>query len=381
MNEIITPPHQQTAVIPRKPRNSNLELYRIIVMLMIVAHHYVVNSNLWPLLQEAPLSPSSTAMTIFGAWGKTGINCFLMITGYFMCKSDFSWHKLLKLYIQIAFYSIIIYGIFCITGHETLSPLKLVWTLWPLKGFHSGDFISCFLMFYLFIPFLNIFLRHIDRRQHLYLMVLLLLFYALLPTVPAIKIQFNYVSWFMAIYIIAAYIRFYGLFPKISHRMWGILSLVLVACGAASVFLLEAVYKLGYIHFYNPYFFVADSNKLLSLLIAVASFMYFKDLKIPHSRLINALGAATFGVLLIHANSAAMRQWLWNETVDCAGHLVPSAWLSVGYAAASVAVIFIVCAGIDWFRGRYVEPRLLSFFWERGTRLLGRFRLVGKKAE
>ena len=30
----------------RKERNSNLELYRIIVMLLIVAHHYVVNSGL-----------------------------------------------------------------------------------------------------------------------------------------------------------------------------------------------------------------------------------------------------------------------------------------------------------------------------------------------
>lgn len=29
-----------------KQRNSNLELYRIIVMLLIVAHHYVVNSGL-----------------------------------------------------------------------------------------------------------------------------------------------------------------------------------------------------------------------------------------------------------------------------------------------------------------------------------------------
>lgn len=31
--------------IKSKERNSNLELYRIIVMLLIVAHHYVVNSG------------------------------------------------------------------------------------------------------------------------------------------------------------------------------------------------------------------------------------------------------------------------------------------------------------------------------------------------
>ena len=39
-----------------KQRNSNLELYRIIVMLLIVAHHYVVNSGMMPELEKDPLS-------------------------------------------------------------------------------------------------------------------------------------------------------------------------------------------------------------------------------------------------------------------------------------------------------------------------------------
>lgn len=30
-----------------RPRSSNLELYRIICMLLIVAHHFVVNSRLY----------------------------------------------------------------------------------------------------------------------------------------------------------------------------------------------------------------------------------------------------------------------------------------------------------------------------------------------
>jgi peptidoglycan/LPS O-acetylase OafA/YrhL len=72
----------------KKLRNSNLELYRIISMMMIVAHHYVVNSGLTgeggPLLTDFT-SGKSLFLSVFGAWGKTGINCFLMITGYYMC--------------------------------------------------------------------------------------------------------------------------------------------------------------------------------------------------------------------------------------------------------------------------------------------------------
>lgn len=42
-----------------KQRNSNLELYRIIVMLLIVAHHYVVNSGMIEEMTKDPLSSRS----------------------------------------------------------------------------------------------------------------------------------------------------------------------------------------------------------------------------------------------------------------------------------------------------------------------------------
>ncbi len=71
----------------KKLRDSNLELFRIITMLLIVAHHYVVNSGLTapdgPIFAE-PLSSDSLYLLLIGAWGKIGINCFVLITGYFI---------------------------------------------------------------------------------------------------------------------------------------------------------------------------------------------------------------------------------------------------------------------------------------------------------
>ena len=49
-----------------KQRNSNLELYRIIVMLLIVAHHYVVNSGLMDIMWEDPFSGKSLFLYWFG---------------------------------------------------------------------------------------------------------------------------------------------------------------------------------------------------------------------------------------------------------------------------------------------------------------------------
>ena len=343
----------------KKTRNSNLELYRIIVMLLIIAHHYVVNSGLFDVLHNEPFNVSSSLMLLFGAWGKTGINCFVLITGYFMCKSSFSWDKLLKLYLQITFYAIIIYGIFCISGHERLNLYNIMWQLWPAKSIADG-FTSCFLLFYLFIPFLNIFINGLDRKKHVLLLMLLLFVFSLLPTIPVIRMTFNYVGWFMVLYLVGSYIRLYGFGNRIRHSVWGWSTLILVLLASWTIIGMIYLYKSNYIPVFYPYFFISDSNKILSLAIAVTSFMYFKDLRIPHSRVINAMGGATFGVFLIHTRGDVMRNWLWRETVDCIGNYKYDVIWTIGYAVGCVLVIFIVCTGIDWFRGKLIEPKLIS---------------------
>lgn len=78
-------------------RDSNLELYRIIVMLLIIAHHYVVNSGVMNLMYQNPFNSKSIYMFILGAWGKIGINCYIFITGHFMCKKNITLNKYIKI--------------------------------------------------------------------------------------------------------------------------------------------------------------------------------------------------------------------------------------------------------------------------------------------
>lgn len=340
-------------------RDSNLELYRIIVMLLIVAHHYVVNSGLMKVILESPISATSSAMLLFGAWGKTGINCFVLITGYFMCKSNFSAHKLLRLYLQITLYAVIIYVIFCITGHENWSMSSLLWKLFPIRSISYG-FTSCFLIFFMLIPFINILVHNMNQRQHTALTLILLFVYTFLPNINK-EVTYNYVSWFFVLYIVSSYIRLYGLGFELKPRIWGLISLGLIFIGSVSVIWIARYYLLAPYGMRNPYWFISDSNKLLALAIGVTSFMWFKGLRIPYSRTINAIGSTTFGVLLIHANSDAMRQWLWKEYIDTVGHFSNSMLPTLGYAVISVIIIFIICSGIDWFRMSFIEPHLLGW--------------------
>lgn len=104
-------------------------------MLAIVAHHYVVNSGLMEIINESgPMSFPSLFLLLFGCWGKIGINCFVLITGYFMCRSHITLRKFLKLFLEWMFYKIVIYFLFALFGYEVFSLKEVVKVLTPLQN-------------------------------------------------------------------------------------------------------------------------------------------------------------------------------------------------------------------------------------------------------
>lgn len=201
-------------------RNSNIELFRVVVMLGIVAHHFVVNSGVQEMLTCNYSDWRSMFLWLFGAWGKVGINCFVLITGYFMCFSQISLRKFLKLVFEIEFYRIMIYLLFILVGKEELSFSRVYEVLMPIMSFEK-DFISCYLVFYLFIPFLNIIIKAMNKKQHLSLIGLSLLFFTIFDQFPNITIPMGYPVWFMVIYLIGAYLRTYKFESKIARFALG----------------------------------------------------------------------------------------------------------------------------------------------------------------
>ena len=86
-------------------------------------------------------------------------------------------------------------------------------------------------------------------------------------------------------------------------------------------------------------------------------------MNIKYSKVINAFGAGTFGVLLIHANSDAMRTWLWKNTVDTVGHYTTLATGElVLYSITVVFAIFTFCNLIDQLRIATVEKWFFRWY-------------------
>ena len=326
-------------------------------MLLIVAHHYVVNSGVLEAVYSSPLETNSIFLFLFGMWGKIGINCFVLITGYFMCKSNITVRKFLKLVLEVEFYKVVIYAIFVLSGYETISLTGILKAVLPIISIGT-NFTGCFLMFYLCIPFLNILVRNMSEKQHLGLLGLVFFTYILMGTIPVFSVTMNYVSWFICLYFIASYIRLYpkAIFDK--TKVWGVCTVILGIVCVASV--LCCVWLGNRIGRQMAYYFVADSNTFLAVCFGVSSFLFFKNANIKQNKIINTIASSTFGVLLIHANSDTMRRWLWQTVLNVKGAFSLSIPMLVIHAVLSVLGIFAVCVIIDQIRIRTVEKLILD---------------------
>lgn len=361
-----------------KQRNTNLELFRIITMLLIIAHHYVVNSGLISAggpIPAAPMSGKSLFLLLLGAWGKTGINCFVLITGYFMCKSRISAKKFLRLYFEILFYFFTINFVFWITGYSSSFWKEMLCVLLPLC-YIADIFVPAYLLFFLCIPFLNALLQNISQRMHAYLLLFLFCLYVIPGTFRFLCfLKMNYVSWFVVLYFLASYVRMYPNRLFESTKFWGMSS---VACIGLSALSVVACTWLGAKRgSFMPYYFVTDSNTFLAVATGFSTFLFFKNLKIPYIPLINKLASTCFGVLCIHASSDAMRRWLWVDTLNVVGNSYIS-WMPV-HAIGSTLGIFLICAGIDLLRQKYLETPFFRFWDSHWDGIVKKYREFEKK--
>lgn len=251
--------------------------------------------------------------------------------------------------------------IFWLSGYNTFSVKEFIKVMFPFYSVQY-NFVGCFLLFYLFIPFINKLLHALTEKEHLILMALCLFIYTILPSFAKANVGYSYVTWFIVLYIIASYIRLYPKQIFEDSEKWGLMMAGAIVCSWMSVITLAWMgNKFGRTNI--AYFFVSDSNKILAVITALCAFLLFKNLKIRQSRFINSVAASTFGVLLIHANSDTMRQWLWRDMLgNVEWYHTP--WICL-HALGSVLGIYIVCTVIDVARRYLLEKSFLKWLHKK----------------
>ena len=148
----------------QKNRNSNIELLRIISMIMIVFSHYSVHSKI--NIESMPISFNRFFLEIISV-GNIGVIIFVLITGYYNIEKNkvFRIDKIIILVLQVVFYSVVLYFLLVIFKQIDFNFINMVKAILPIS-FKQYWFITAYISLYIIMPFLNIFLKSISKKQY-----------------------------------------------------------------------------------------------------------------------------------------------------------------------------------------------------------------------
>ncbi|MBQ9274707.1 MAG: acyltransferase [Succinivibrio sp.] len=288
-------------------RDSRMELLRLIAMLLIVAHHVVLFSNLnLPALQPSDLVYQLNILLamLMVSGGKVGVFMFGAISGYFLIqKPGPKPSRLVKLWLCVLFYSAGGFALACALHWQDFSVWELIRTLLPLT-FGRYWFMTAFMLLMLLSPYFNLGLRSLSKAQFKALLVMLFLLWYLLSTIlwpaPLYGEKF-YCGEFEALCYAYACGAYWRLFPPELRfrRCLGLLCLTVLAL--TLVFVLCQFHARGRSEIMIHYIFFARWHSVFVPVIALSLLSCALALKPYYSRLINYLAQGAFGVYLIHS--------------------------------------------------------------------------------
>jgi hypothetical protein len=205
---------------------------------------------------------------------------------------------------------------------------------------------------FLISPFVNLALKHFDKKQDLVMFLSLFVIFSLFPTVLNQDMAFNLnqgygVLWFVVLYYTGGLLHKYEIFKRLKSGKW---LLIYIAGSLMSLAIRYVLESWGLIETgFNLYSFDCYLSPLY-FIGAIALFCVFKNIKINKSfsiSLIKFFTPVCFGVYLIHDNMSVDHYFLGDKFAFLA-HMDPIS-LIVGAIACALA-IFVACSLIDWIR-------------------------------
>lgn len=294
-------------------RESNIEILRIIAMCMITLHHFVLNTG---ITEGTEISRKMIYGIFCGVSGKIGVGLFVIITGYFLVDSKFSFKRILKLWFQVFFYSVAIYVIFYFLGRTDWMQKKDIIKIFMPIGYNQYWFITTYMYLMLIAPLINKLIESLNKEGYKKVLILLTIILVIVPTVlynnnmigntttPITLIIFSY------LYMLAGYMKKYEIYFFKNHFARNILIFIL---GYIMSMLLSIIgKKIGDPYYLDMFSYYRELNSLPIVLCYVSLFYIFKDWKFKSNAVINGIAKVSLPVYLIQENNF-VREPIWKE--------------------------------------------------------------------
>lgn len=337
----------------KKTRQANIELLRIVAMLMVVILHYLVKGGAASSLADN-FSAINVLFWLVKALCIVAVNVYVLISGYFLLETKWSISRLVRLWLQVIFYSLGVPVVCLCLGIGEVEQWGLydwVNVLFPVQMEHYW-FVTAYVILYIMVPVLSEGVKKLSKKQHGWLIIGLLLIFSLPKTVLPILIpidRYGYdFGWFICLFLIAAYIRLHGIsiferkinsFGIYFASVMGIWGISMV-CAILSRKGLPLTYMMDMTYCYNH---------ILVLIAAVGLFYGFKYLRIPEgmiSKIICKVSPYTLGVYLLHENLAVRTRWQFWAGVE----KVRGEFGIFPYMIVTVIAVFVAGIMVDYVR-------------------------------
>lgn len=329
-----------------KSRNNGIELLRIVLMMFIIWGHLFVHSGIQSAIPE--FCSKWVVAYLSQALTSCAVNCFVIISGYYMIESEFSIKKLTQLWKKVFNYSVGIYIFLIFWGNIRPSIDGFLNVCFPILR-EQYWFFSSYILLSLFSPFIKKGLCILSDDEYRKLAFLITFVFYFLPIFAIIFTPFDPslgygIIGMVTLYILGGYIRRIDFYISCKKCIVFLLINTCVIFGS-KIILSWVVGKLnmnvGTSLFYRY-------NTLFQLVNAILLFLFFKQLKLSKmiDKMVSFASGSVFSVYLIHEHPN-IRELLWKNRVILDRLDTTNVFEFVGYCFVTVIIVFGTCILID----------------------------------
>ncbi len=361
--------------IQYEKRDSRFELLRLIGMYFVILTHesaFGIRDQIMPVAPEQ--MTASVIMNGLLNYPGTVFNVvFIILTGYFCVDLGVRYKRIVLLLIQLCVYAWITGAIFAVAGWQEMGGVMLIRTVLPMLTGYNW-FINCYIIFSLFIPFINKGVRALTAVELRRLIAILFL----LRCVSSIFGATLYVTvsrdleLFLLLYLIGAY---YGLHRRAMYigsgsaeqrgwKAWALYLIVIAAVFYAVEIGMCLLYRsTGTAAFLEHMTILLEPAKILG---GACLFKLVEQLPSLRSKRINSLARMVPGVYMLHENQI-VKLHIWTDIHPVLPFLDTAMFLPAMLIKA--AAVYAVCLVIDapwtclvrpWLSKKLGRSRLLS---------------------
>lgn len=325
----------------------NFEILRTISMLFIVIWHcfiHGINFSNYPFTTSNVVDSFNFLVSIILlAISSIAVNCFILISGYFMInRYQINYKRFEKVWLHAFFYTLIIVLFICIKNQSWID-LKLIYHV--IRSGTGYWFVDKYLGLLLIAPFISMFINTIKKVKYQALLIVLLfvnisLFNPIYISTFMGEVNGGYsLQWFIFLFLCGGYLKKYSLLAntKINAYLYIIL-IILLFCEIAIKFYFfhrKSMYSINYnglTFFISIAFFAIIRNHTFKS-IAWKPFIY--------------VAPYTFGVYLLH-DSDLVRDYVWKTLFNANQYI--HTWGFIPICIFYSVTIFFSGIFIDYIR-------------------------------